>query len=151
MRSTGLSSREKGKVKKASHRSGNLATEHRTQTAVIVPFYVQTIGNKSVKFNINFDVIEGNLPFPVGMPALEALETWINCKSKILGIWIDGRCSRIQLHQDGTHLYLPLNPPSSSYYSCTGSVTESGKVNVRYYYPESILNEGLIDQTSASL
>lgn len=92
-----------------SHRFGNHTETHRTLCAVKFPFRLKDDYGACVgEFNIQFDVIDGSLPFLIGLPSLMAMKSNINFKYVSLGIFIESNYQRIPLvHNDG-HININL-------------------------------------------
>eukprot|EP00171_Calliarthron_tuberculosum_P018277 IDg18277t1 len=92
--------------------------------------------NKQFEFDVKFDVIEGDLPFLIGLPTLRAMKSSLNFYNLTMGMKLGSYYYRIQLQQDSNHLYLSLsssddskghssNPMSTTCYSSLGNSNSS--------------------------
>lgn len=61
-----------------------------------------------MEFEVAFDVIEGYLPFLLGLPSLFAMGATLDHKYHTLVLIFNGKYHRLQMEQDGDHLYMPL-------------------------------------------
>lgn len=105
--------------------------QHNSLFAVRFPFY--STDQPDPLFNIQFDFIDGSLPFLVGLPTLIAMKSSINFNSRWLGVRTgESRDDyvKLSLHCEEEHLILPFrsspkrderrnfrNGDSNSYYS----------------------------------
>ena len=91
------------------HRFGTNPEAHKTICAVKFPFRcTDDTGTDIANFDVAFDVIEGDLPFLVGLPSLLAMNATLNFKYKSLGLSIGSRYVRIPLSHKESHLILPF-------------------------------------------
>lgn len=119
---------------RVSHRFGTNPERFSTICAVSFPF--RSTDQAEPLFNIQFDVIEGDLPFLVGLPSLLSMRASLNFNLKWLGIITgEGLDSYIKLNlvQESGHILLPfeatlrrdekrrLNFDKSSYYTAPES------------------------------
>eukprot|EP00171_Calliarthron_tuberculosum_P004551 IDg4551t1 len=98
-----------------AHRFGDNHSEHRTLFAIEFPIRCTQLiqSNKIAKFNVKFDVIEGNLPFLIGFPSFKAMKASLNFNKFTLGFMLINEYIKVALEHDNNHLYLPLRPISS--------------------------------------
>lgn len=100
------------------HKFGHHEEKSKTITAVKFPVNCSYLGNdykltkKTVDLNINFDVIEGNLLFLIGMPTLKAMKSQVNFQRMNIRIIINNRPFRTALIDDGNHTLLDCRPTS---------------------------------------
>lgn len=82
----------------------------KTLCAVRVPFTCSSPhGGKVINFDIRFDVIDGTLPFLIGLPSLVSMKASLNFRYSNISIIIDRVIYRLQLVKRSSHLELPLN------------------------------------------
>ena len=117
MRALKIDSVEDSNPKIPNHRFGCQSKPHPTLFAVLFPFRLKSTTGEPVTFKIHFDVIEGNLPFLIGLPSLRAMRASVNCELIRLGFKLKGVFHRVKLSLDEHHLYLPFRSSLSSYYS----------------------------------
>lgn len=91
-------------------------TDHRTLCAIKFPFeYSHKRENTVAAFNIQFDVINGDLPFFVGLPALYTMEACVSFKFLNLGLRLGQKYMRIPLLRQDSHMLLPLMSTSKKF------------------------------------
>lgn len=99
----------------ATHKFGNYDEEHRSISALFMPFECrsnlqnnrdQDQRNTIIEFDIIFDVIPRNIPFLIGTPTLRKMGANINYRYNSLGMSLGGQYHRIPLQQDNCHVYL---------------------------------------------
>lgn len=79
IRIMGLSDIPDGITAHNNHRFGNHQEDHRTLCAIKFPLqFTDENDNQVTKSDIMFNVIEGNLPFLIGLPTLMAMRSAIN-------------------------------------------------------------------------
>lgn len=91
--------------------------------------------HKDVEFSVAFDVIEGDLPFLIGLPSLRALRGVLSFEHMKLGLRIQGEYVRIALTWDKNHVFLPITKPRRSHYSPKANLNPY-IVDRRYYVVE---------------
>lgn len=93
-----------------SHRFGSHPDVHRTICAIKFPFQCSDENDSQIsKFDIVFDVIDGELPFLVGLPSLMAMRSCLNFKFQSLGLAIGPKYLWIPLTYHDSHLTLPFS------------------------------------------
>ena len=121
------------KPKILNHRFGTQSEEHQTLFAILFPFEVKTNRNEKVQFLIHFDVIQGNLPFLIGLPSLRAMRANINCEFLSMGFKVQGTYQRAKLCMDKYHLYLPFRAQQHTYYEHRNRIPELGLYQTGFY------------------
>lgn len=81
--------------------------------AVWVPAICMTQNGSKVHFHVHSDVIEGQLPFLIGVPTLKAMFGFLDFKRIDLSIGISGTLRRTQLVNKNLNLYFPLRSTSA--------------------------------------
>eukprot|EP00171_Calliarthron_tuberculosum_P023073 IDg23073t1 len=99
------------KPAQAFHRFGDNNEKLQTLFAVRFPLICERANNegKSVKFHIKFDVIEGDLPFLIGLPSLRAMKACLNFHNSSLLFTLGGKMTKLKLMYDHHHVYLPFS------------------------------------------
>lgn len=112
---------------RTSHRFGTSAEKHMTICSVQFPF--RSTGHADPLFDIQFDVIDGDLPFLVGLPSLISMKASINFNLKWLGVRANDEYVKLNLTLVNGHVYLPFTcsprkddrrrgqPDKTTYYS----------------------------------
>ena len=130
------------KPKITSHRFGTHEEVHTTLFAVLFPFEMQTSKGDTVSYMIHFDVIEGSLPFLIGLPSLRAMRANLNCEFLSLGFKIRGSYQRVKLFMDNNHLYLPFRARQHTYQSYYKTLPVTEPQQQKLYSPASISSDG---------
>lgn len=115
---------------RAHHQFGPNADKYNTICSVHFPFW--GVDRHEPLFDIQFDVIEGDLPFLVGIPSLAAMRANLNFSYKWLGVLAGEEYLKLALQYIESHVILPFravlkkddrrrsSPPcKSSYYMPT--------------------------------
>lgn len=109
MKRLGISELKDEDICQREHLFGPSNKPMKTICAVRVPFTCNIAqNNSSVLFNIRFDVIEGDLPFLIGLPSLLAMKGTLNFQYCNLSLIIQRTTYRLQLVKRSSHLELPL-------------------------------------------
>lgn len=109
MRRLNIDSVEDTKIRQKHHRFGNYDEQQPSIFGVKMPFdSMDQNNNPTVQFDVAFDVIEGNLPFLLGLPSLIAMGATLNHKYLTLGFSLNGKYNRLQLVKNGDHICLPF-------------------------------------------
>lgn len=109
MQTLNLEKVEDTDVKQKTHRFGNYSDNQPTIFAIKMPFHAKNVnGEKTVEFDVAFDVIEGDLPFLLGLPTLAAMRANVHFKYMTLSFSLHGKYHRLKLLRDGDHVYLPF-------------------------------------------
>lgn len=96
-------------IRQREHLFGPSTTPMKSICAVRVPFICKVPGGDQLAtFNIRFDVIDGRLPFLIGLPSLLAMKGTLNFQYSNLSINISGVIYRLRLLKRSSHLELPL-------------------------------------------
>lgn len=100
---------EDDKPIQSEHQFGPSDHPRKTICTVRVPFMCKDPQkNETVHFKIKFDVIDGSLPFLIGLPSLLAMKATINFQYHSLSLAIRNSLYRLQLVRQSSHLRLPL-------------------------------------------
>ncbi len=109
MRSLHLQRVDDTPIRQKTHRFGNYEDEQATLFGVKMPFRATNPrGETELEFDVAFDVIDGDLPFLLGLPSLIAMGAIINHKYLTLSFTLHSQYRRIQLLKSGDHLQLPF-------------------------------------------
>lgn len=109
LRALSLTEIPNGTPSREIHRFGNHSETYPTLCAVMLPFKgIEENGNTVGEFDIKFVVIEGELPFLVGLPSLLAKSAALNFRYKAIGINLGQRYVRMSLVHLDSHLLLPF-------------------------------------------
>ena len=88
-----------------SHRFGNYEEDQPSICAVRMPFRLKSNDeNDPLLFHVAFDVIDGNLPFLLGLPSLISMGASINHKNFTIAFHLSGQYTRLKLDHDGDHM-----------------------------------------------
>ena len=111
MHALNISELKDADIRHAEHRFGPSRKPTKTIFAVRVPFVCtgKNLQGK-VRFDIRFDVIEGNLPFLIGLPTLQAMNSTLSFKYQNITLAVNGVLHRLNLDMGSSHLMLPLRP-----------------------------------------
>lgn len=110
IRAMGLEGVPDGTPSRDQHRFGNHSEVHRTICAVKFPFTCSDEhGSCVASFDIVFDVINGELPFLIGLPSLLSMRATLNFRYKSLGLHIGTNYMRIRLEHCDSHIILPFS------------------------------------------
>lgn len=105
----GLKSVPDCKPTRAYHRFGTHTEKHETSFAVRFPFWSDEQDSTSKPlFDITFDVIDGDLPFLVGLPSLFAMRCNLNFNGKWIGFKISNEYVKLTLVSSNGHILLPF-------------------------------------------
>lgn len=113
MRSLGIPELKDELVGQQEHRFGTFDKAQKTLCAVRVPFTCSAQDGSQVQFHIRFDVIDGTLPFLVGLLSRKAMAAMLSFKHSNLSLVINRVLHKIQLIHNKSHLYLPLRCKST--------------------------------------
>jgi len=117
MKTLGITSIDEGPPKQPIHRFGDNPEEKPASMSV----KDGTATTETIKFNVNFDVLDGDLPFLIGFPTLKAMQGTLNFKYMTMGIQINDSYYRIPLRENGNHALIDFKPSGSSYFSNPGT------------------------------
>lgn len=100
-----------------------------------------------IGFDVHFDVIEGDLPFLLGLPSLTYMVATISLKYMTLSLSLAGKYCRLHLEKDDDHVYLPFEgntttPSGEDRSKMRGGQTIRG--GRQYYMPEATLRTNLV-------
>lgn len=95
-----------GKPTRVHHQFGPNSERHPTICSVQFPFWGDD--RQEPLFDIQFDVIEGNLPFLVGLPSLVSMRANLNFSYKWLGFKTGEDYLKLALHFLDSHIVLPF-------------------------------------------
>lgn len=110
MSNLGLNGIPEASIAREHHRFGDHPEAHRTISAVKFPFTcTDERDGQEAQFDIQFDIIDGELPFLVGLPSLIAMRACLNFKFKHLGLMIGSKYLKIPLHFQDSHVLLPFS------------------------------------------
>lgn len=98
---------ENAEPSRDSNRFGASVDDHKTMFAVRFPF-LSTDNEADPLFKIQFNVIEGDLPFLVGLPTLIAVKSSVKFNTKWLGFRSGDEFVKILLEKEKGHLILPF-------------------------------------------
>ena len=107
MMSYGLTQIQTSAPSKFKHQFGNSGDPMMAIFSARLLFSVQDVKKGRLEFALKADVIHGDHPLLLGLPSLRAMKAKINCESGTLEISINGKERKIQLQNDGNHLFLP--------------------------------------------
>lgn len=118
------------------HRFGNYDDEQASLFCVKMPFAGKDGSDRNnFEFDVAFNVIEGDLPFLLGLASVLAMQAPLNHKYLTLALTVHGKYNRLQLVLDDDHLYLPFETHtaviSNEGHSSEGNVRDGGQ---KYYY-----------------
>ena len=100
-----------GPALREHHRFGDYSVNHKALCSVKMPFdCIGENGQEDSAFDIMFDVIEGNLPFLVGLPSLLLMEANLNFKHRKISFFVNSKLTRLELLLDDDHIILPFKP-----------------------------------------
>lgn len=105
----GISTLPDGKIRRNSHRFGEYKDERMTTCYVQVPFRsVRPDGQNSARLEVSFDVVEGELTFLIGLPALKAMYATVNFEYLNLFLRVNGEYHCLAIVEDDDHIHLPF-------------------------------------------
>lgn len=111
MRLLNLDRVEDTEIKQKNHRFGNYDNDQPSRFAVKMPFSICDDKEQSeVGFDVAFDVIDGDLPFLLGLPSLRSMGAVINHKYRTLSFTLNGSYQRLKLIDRNDHIFLPFHP-----------------------------------------
>jgi len=123
----GINQIDEGPVMQPIHKFGDHEEEKKASISVKFPFDCPTVyrdmkpTTKNLKFTVQFDVLEGDLPFLIGKPTLKAMKATINFEHMTLGIKFNNYYHRICLHDNGAHILLDFKASGNTYFSTPGA------------------------------
>lgn len=101
--------------------------------------------NESVQFHIKFCVIEGDLPFLIRLPSLDAMGATLSYRLKSLSLAIKGTVHILERSHEGSHLRLPIVSTSYHRVILESNGSNSGRtirnappISKNYYIPSDI-------------
>lgn len=98
------------KPNRPEHRFGENPEAQKTILAIRFPFSCNNKdGSDKQEFDITFDVIEGSLPFLIGLPSLRNMKGNLNFDRNFLGLRLNDAYIRVELLHFDSHLYLPFS------------------------------------------
>ena len=106
MTALGLDRVEDVPIKQRHHRFGNHDVDQPSLFAVKMTF--QPRSSSQPAFDVSFDVIDGDLPFLLGLPSLMAMGATLNHKYLSLSLSLRGKYERLRLVRTGDHISLPF-------------------------------------------
>lgn len=65
-------------------------------------------GQPRIEFNIAFDVVDGDIPFLIGLSTSKAMKCNVNFKHLNLSLRFDNEYHRLGLVEDDGHIHLPF-------------------------------------------
>jgi len=146
----GINQVDEAPVMQLIHKFGDSDEEQKASISVKFPFDCPTFykdmkpTKRNLKFNVQFDVLEGDLPFLIGKPTLKAMKANINFEHMILGLKVNNSHFRIRLHDNGHHVLLDFKTSGSTYFSTPGAPNTSTYTGhtqkATYTRPEKNLN-----------
>lgn len=111
MQQRNLNEMEDSKIVQNAHRFGNYDDENPSLFCVKMPFGGKGGSERTnVDCDVDLDVIEGDITFLLGLPALIAIDATLNHKYLTLAPTVNGKYHRFQLFLDEDHLYIPFEP-----------------------------------------
>lgn len=100
-------------ARQRTHCFGNYDDEQPSLFSVKMPFSSKKAnGSKGVEFDVAFDVIEGDLPFLLGLPSLIATGASVHLKVLTISLNCNAKYHRLQMVKHGDHVYLPFESTS---------------------------------------
>ena len=100
---------EDAEIMLKNHRFGNYGDDQPSLFAMKMPF--SNAENKSNIFDVVFDVIDGDLPFLLGLPSLISMGATFKHKHFTMAFSLCGRYQRFKLsHTEGCLLYTSPSP-----------------------------------------
>jgi len=124
MRKLKLGNIPDGVPRQSYHRFGNSSKDYPTLFSVKMPFLCKSSfknkPNGPVEFDVSFDVIDGDLPFLLGLPSLCAMKANLNFEYMNIGIRIERKSYRIPILKDDSHLFISFKSwnTNTSLYTC---------------------------------
>lgn len=86
-----------------------MTTTIQTLFAIKIPFQSKNAnGSKDIEFDVIFDVIEGDLPFFMGLPSLIAMGANLRLKHMTLSFSPHNKYRRLKLIKHGDHVCFPF-------------------------------------------
>lgn len=80
-----------------------------TVCSVKVPFRsVRSDAQRGAQFDVSYDVVEGEMPFLIVLPALKAMRSTVNFEYMKISLRINGEYRRLALVEDNDHIHLPF-------------------------------------------
>jgi len=134
MKSLGIPTLDEGPPMQEIHQFGDHDEQKKASISIKFPFNCSTThrdGNytkETIRFNIKFDVLEGDLPFLIGNPTLKGMKASINYEYMSFGFRINKVYHRLRLTESGNHILLDMTPTdnsSNSYFSTPGKQATS--------------------------
>jgi len=103
-------------IKQKEHRFGPSSTSLPSKFAVLMPFVctgdrLKQYGNRDkLEFDIHFDVVDGDLPFLIGLPTLVSMRASLNFITGSLSIEFKSMRYSLKLQHQNHHFCLPMKP-----------------------------------------
>lgn len=110
LKELGIKKIEDDKISQPEHQFEPQNKFSRTLGTVRVPFICNiSTGSEQENFKIRFDVIDGDLPFLIGLPSLRAMNANLNFNHITLSQVINNMLHRIALNYNKSQLVLPIH------------------------------------------
>lgn len=142
LQSLNLSNIPDATIRQKGHRFGPSSTSLPSKFAVLMPFVctgdkLKQFGNRDkLEFDIHFDVVDGDLPFLIGLPTLVSMNASLNFISASLSIKLASMRYSFKLQHDNHHFYLPMEP-TVIYAGKVRSRNEKQTSRLSYYCPST--------------
>lgn len=98
-------------IRQRAHRFGNYDDDQPSLFAIKMPFASKrTDRSDGIEFDVAFDVIDGELPFLLGLPTLLAMGANVHLGFMTMSFHYGGKYHRLKMVKEGDHIYLPFHP-----------------------------------------
>lgn len=103
----GLEELDKSPAHQEYHRFGNHTEDQKSLYSIKLPFFEDSEKNRAM-FHVSFDVLEGDLPFLIGLPSLTRMGACINLSFNTIGMRIGAKYHKFKIFKKGHHVCLPF-------------------------------------------